>query len=163
MPRVNMIPVSGSCAGSDLLIAAHAAFLAELQIKGCMDRSNRLVDGFLLGCHLSSVRLFTLLVELRKWSVSAVQRPRYMQQFLQFVIQSWFQCAWDSVRWAVRSRPRCTSITMQPGRSYSDKAWDESHIFQSSYFGFKLMYVMGWFFSKALSQQRTFVMLGHSV
>ena len=67
MPRVNMIPVSGSCAGSDLLIAAHAAFLAELQIKGCMDRSNRLVDGFLL----------------------------------------------------------------------------ESHIFQSSYFGFKLMYVMG--------------------
>ena len=33
MPRVNMIPVSRSCAGSYLLIAAHAAFLAELQIK----------------------------------------------------------------------------------------------------------------------------------
>ena len=62
--------------------------------KRCMDRSNRLVYGFLLGCHVSAVRLFTLLIQHRKWSVSALQRPRHMQQFHS-------TCASDSVRWAV--------------------------------------------------------------
>ena len=43
MPRVNMIPVSRSCAGSYLLIAAHTAFVAGLQIKG-----ETTIDGLLL-------------------------------------------------------------------------------------------------------------------
>ena len=60
----------------------------------------------------------TLLVELRKWWVSAVQKPN-LQQFLQCVIQTCFQCAWNVCQ-VKSSRPRCTSITMQPGSSYNN-------------------------------------------
>ena len=47
MPRVNMIPVSRSCAGSYLLIAAHAALLAELQIK---DAWIEATDSYTVSC-----------------------------------------------------------------------------------------------------------------